>query len=362
MKIRNILFGLLSLLMLVPACKQEYSNPEFAPDELYIYYYGSGERPRWVEMNVQVGESKTIRLQVSPSDAKYEWTLNDTEVAQQELEYTYEAVEERTDYLRFIASRNGYSDTATFKINATLAGETSLLNQWQAFEIENQTGEFIAEFDMVASMDSIDAVTGFLKGIPTSFGDLSCIIRFTKDGRLDARNGGTYEYDADIPYTAGQNIHVRMEINVGTNTYDVFVTPEGGEEQQLADDYAFRRSNINLDHWAIIYGDWEPVNVGSHRVSNMTITTISQNEAPILAPIDDYSMIGGAVLEVNVSATDPLGEGIVLEAGELPRFATFTDHGDGTGTFVFSPYGDCGGCDNGDYNIMHSGVNHINIH
>ncbi len=343
---------------MIPACKEEYSNPEFAPDEIYIYYYGSGERPNWKEYNVTVGESLTIHLQVSPKDATYKWVLNDTEVGS-ELQYTYEAVEERSDRLYFIATRNQYSDTAVFKINANLPGETSLLNQWQSFEIENQTGEFIAEFDMVASMDSIDAVTGFLKGISTGFGDLSCIVRFTKDGRLDARNGGSYEYDADIPYSAGQNMHVRMEINVGTNTYDVYVTPEGGSEIQLADDYGFRRSNIALDHWAIIYGDWQPVNVGSHRISNMTITTISQNEAPIIAPIPNYTVTGGGVLEVEVQATDPLGEGIAFEVEGLPRFATFNDNGDGTGTFVFKPYGDCGGCDDGDYNIILSAVNRL---
>lgn len=358
MKAKNILFGLLSLLLVFQACKTDYSNPEFAPDEIYIYYYGSGERPNWKEYNVTVGDSLTIRLQVSPSDVTYKWMLND-EVVGEKLEYTYVAKEEKSDRLYFIANRNEYVDTAVFKINATLQGETSLLNQWQAFEIEKQTGEFIAEFDMVASMDSIDAVTGFLRGIPAGFGDLSCIVRFTKEGRLDARNGDQYTYDADIPYTGGQNMHVRMEINVGTNLYDVFVTPEGGEEMQLANDYAFRRSNVSLDHWAIIYGDWQPVNVGSHRVSNMTITTISQNEAPVIAPIDDYSIIGGSVLEVEVSATDPLGEGVAFEAENLPRFATFTDNGDGTGTFVFKPYGDCGGCDNGDYDIILKAINRL---
>lgn len=358
MKAKNILFGLLSLLLIFTACKNEYSNPEFKADEIYIYYYGSGERPTWKEYNVTVGESLTIHLQVAPTDVTYKWILNDQEVGQ-ELEYTYVAEKEATERLYFIATRAEYSDTVVFKINAGLSGETSKLNEWQSFSYEKQTGEFTAEFDMVASVDSIDAVTGFLKGIPAGFGDLSCIIRFCKDGLLDARNGGAYDKDVDIEYDAGQNMHVRMEINVGTNSYDVFVTPEGGTEQQLANDYGFRRGGVNLDHWAIIYGNFAPVNIGSHRISNMTITTISQNEAPIVAPIDDYSIIGGSVLEVPVSASDPLGEGIVFETGDLPRFATFTDNGDGTGMFVFKPYGECGGCDNGKFEIALKAINRL---
>ncbi len=359
MKIKNIILAILSFILIVSACQKEYNNPEFNSDEIYVYLYGAGNKLSWQEYNVTVGDSLELRLQVAPADAQTKWVLNDKEVSTS-LEYTYHAKQEGNEKLYFIASRPDVVDTVTFSINTVLDGEVSKLNEWQAFPLEQeQTGKFIAEFDMVASMDSIDAVTGFLSGIPTGFGDLSCIIRFTKEGVLDARNGGAYEKDTDIKYTAGQNMHVRMEINVGTNLYDVFVTPAGGTEIQLAKDYAFRKSNINLDYWAIIYGDWMPVNIGSHRVSNMKITTITQNEAPILAPLEDIGMVGGAVKEVEVSASDPLGEGVSFETNDLPRFATFVDNGDGTGIFTFKPYGECGGCDNGEYSIIVKAINRL---
>ncbi|MEN8120617.1 MAG: hypothetical protein ABFS35_09735 [Bacteroidota bacterium] len=359
MKIKNILFGLISIMLVIAACKKDYSNPEFADDEIAIYLYGSGARIQWTEHFVTVGDSLSFQLQVAPpAETSYKWMLNDVEVSTS-LKYTYHAIAEGTENLYFIATKANYSDTAIFQMNSVLEGESSKLNEWQSFEIENQTGEFTAEFDMVASADNIDAVTGFLSGLPSGFGDLSTIVRFTKEGRLDARNAGAYEYIDDIPYTAGTNYHVRMEVDMATNTYDVFVTPEGGSEQTLATDYGFRKPSTSINYWAIIYGDWEPVNVGSHRVSNMTITTRSQNEAPVLAQIEDQSMVGGSVIELTISASDPLGEGVVFSTADLPRFATFVDNGDGTATFTFKPYGECGGCDDGNYNIIVNATNRL---
>jgi predicted esterase len=68
-----------------------------------------------------------------------------------------------------------------------------------------------------------------------------------------------------------------------------------------------------------------------------TISFVTPNTAPILAPIANINMSTQQVLDVNVTATDEPGETIVLTATGLPAFATFTDNHNGTGVLHLAP-------------------------
>ncbi|MCK4657157.1 MAG: hypothetical protein KAT85_08975, partial [candidate division Zixibacteria bacterium] len=61
------------------------------------------------------------------------------------------------------------------------------------------------------------------------------------------------------------------------------------------------------------------------------------NQAPVLALIGSQSVTEGANLNFGVSASDPDGTTPTLTAEDVPANATFTDNGDGTGTFDFDP-------------------------
>jgi len=142
---------------------------------------------------------------------------------------------------------------------------------WQTFQIANQTGQFEFAFDMVPNNDLMDAVTG-VGAIPGAWwSDLACIVRIAAAGVIDVRNGGAYAADAVLNYSAGTKYGVRMVINVPAHTYDVYVTPEGQSEVQLADDYAFRTEQAaitNIEYWTL-----NATNAGeSHTVSNVTVT------------------------------------------------------------------------------------------
>ena len=64
---------------------------------------------------------------------------------------------------------------------------------------------------------------------------------------------------------------------------------------------------------------------------------------PQITPIGNVSVNGGQTLNVPVTVTDPNGQPLTLTASDaltnvpLPPFATFTDNGDGTGSFHFAP-------------------------
>ena len=57
---------------------------------------------------------------------------------------------------------------------------------------------------------------------------------------------------------------------------------------------------------------------------------------PVLASIGPQTLLDGDSTSTGVSASDPDGDPITLSASDLPGFATFTDLGDGTGTFILT--------------------------
>ena len=76
-------------------------------------------------------------------------------------------------------------------------------------------------------------------------------------------------------------------------------------------------------------------------VSDIEVVTVTVNEAgnqlPVLAAIGAQSILEGALLSVSVGATDADSTVATLTTSALPTLATFTDNGDGTGTFDWTP-------------------------
>ena len=70
--------------------------------------------------------------------------------------------------------------------------------------------------------------------------------------------------------------------------------------------------------------------------ATFTLTVGGTNRAPVVAAIADDSMDVGEVLNIPVSASDPDGNTLVLQAN-LPSFGALTDNGNGTGNLQFSP-------------------------
>jgi hypothetical protein len=69
----------------------------------------------------------------------------------------------------------------------------------------------------------------------------------------------------------------------------------------------------------------------------VAITVGSSNRPPVLGAIGSRKGDPGALLQIAVSATDPDGGAPVLSASPLPAGATFSDAGDGSGLFEWTP-------------------------
>lgn len=69
----------------------------------------------------------------------------------------------------------------------------------------------------------------------------------------------------------------------------------------------------------------------------VAITVGSSNRPPVLGAIGNRAGDPGALLQIAVSASDPDGPAPALSASPLPAGATFSDAGDGSGLFEWTP-------------------------
>lgn len=367
MKLKKYLLGLIGILFLtVIACNNDnLKNPELSDSDLTVYFWGEGDNVTgiaWEGYDVLIGESQTIKLQISPkADTNVKWVDDTTgDILSETLEYTFAPTQEEQKRVNFVATRpSGHEVVIVFNFRGNLDGFTSKINQWQSVLIPEgtQTGTFTAEFDMIPSKDNMDGVVGILDGIATTYSNNSCIVRLNGSGKIDAYNDTGYAAENELVYHAGMTYHVKMDVDAVNRSYDIYVTEQGGSEVVIGTGFKFRRKITHLDYWSMVAGNYNIDDPGTHRVLNMQFTVHTQNEAPVFTPVEDLVMNEGQTVEVEIEAIDPLGGNIKLEATSLPRFTTFVDKGFGKGLVTFSPYDNCDGCDLGIYDIKITATN-----
>jgi hypothetical protein len=103
------------------------------------------------------------------------------------------------------------------------------------------TGSFGVEFDAVATHAPMDGVY-MLSGAPVdAFADSLLAVRFSvESGLIQALNGSTYSQVTQLAYAAGAVYHFRIQANIATRRYSVWVRRAGGAEVKIADGFAFR--------------------------------------------------------------------------------------------------------------------------
>jgi hypothetical protein len=67
------------------------------------------------------------------------------------------------------------------------------------------------------------------------------------------------------------------------------------------------------------------------------VSAVTSNNVPDLTAINDISLKYGKTIDVNVYSVDEDNDPITLTVNGLPSFATFTNHGDGSGVIHFAP-------------------------
>ncbi|MBW2244769.1 MAG: tandem-95 repeat protein, partial [Deltaproteobacteria bacterium] len=72
-------------------------------------------------------------------------------------------------------------------------------------------------------------------------------------------------------------------------------------------------------------------------METVPITIFNANQAPVLAAIGNQAVDEGGTLSLSLSASDPDSDSIVMTAGNLPTGTTFSDTGNGTAMFSWTP-------------------------
>ncbi|MBD3265889.1 hypothetical protein GF373_04405, partial [bacterium] len=135
--------------------------------------------------------------------------------------------------------------------------------QWIYINFENQTGpitvtwdwQFVGNEDQAEGIDVGFCLSDFdnfaLGDNPeTTWNEQGGMARMGVGGVLDARfgdleGGGDYFKDADVVYSDGALIHMRMEIDGSSDEYSVYAQRDGEDEIQIADAFFLRRAFVD---------------------------------------------------------------------------------------------------------------------
>jgi hypothetical protein len=117
------------------------------------------------------------------------------------------------------------------------------------------TGHFTATVTATPGMLYMSGGVMLGQNVMTGWSDGAVIVEFDGSGIIKARKGDVYAADVSVSYKAGTAYTIRMDVDMASHTYSVFVTPAGGTEVRIATSYGFRtawNTATALGNWAAI--------------------------------------------------------------------------------------------------------------
>jgi hypothetical protein len=214
--------------------------------------------------------------------------------------------ENANDWVLVLKTKNGGTDFPTPTPSPTPidgCNITSGGNTWINNSFVNQTGTFTATFDATPSTSPSNMHVGLSSGAQTAYTGFAAIIRFNTSGNIDARNGGAYSAASAIPYAANTKYSFRVVVNVPAHTYSVYVTPAGGSEVAVGENFAFRTEQATVSQLNN-YGAYVEGSSGSLQVCNFSIgggggvTTVINEDCSSIA---NFTKVSGGTWGVNSS-------------------------------------------------------------
>lgn len=224
-----------------------------------------------VALPYSAGKSYRVRMQIDVMNHRYDVYVTPAGGTETQIAAAY-AFRTEQAAVKTLSTLSRYANTGTLQLqNLSVTSASAPMTSsalWQNRAIAPKSGTFTATFDTIPNAANINAVTGFSALAASGYQDVAALVRFSPTGTIDVRNGSTYTAKVAVPYAAGKSYRVRMVINVPYRRYDVYVTPAGGTETQIAAAYAFRteQAAVNvLNNLSIFAGS------GSHQVQNLSL-------------------------------------------------------------------------------------------
>jgi hypothetical protein len=201
------------------------------------------------------GQKHSFRMDVDIPSKRYSaWVTTDGGTARQIANsYAFRAEQASATRLGLAAH---FVDSSVGSLNVCDVTATTLSHCERATagdgflhrSFDRQMGMFTAEFDVTPSNDNIDALVGLQAGGSPGFTSMAAIVRFNPSGFIDARDGGVYRAAQPLPYSAGGTYHARLSIDLHTRRYSAWITPPGGSEIALANNFLFRTEQASVTH------------------------------------------------------------------------------------------------------------------
>ncbi|WP_168119710.1 DNRLRE domain-containing protein [Paenibacillus sp. HB172176] len=187
----------------------------------------------------------TVNARDDDSVTKVEFELDGQKVGESTtapFDYTIQNLTEGIHLVRVVAYDNDGLSSGSNEARIVVTDEATYKAEavWSNTSISQQTGTFTAAFDVIPLNENMNGVIGFGQSDAAAYSDMATLLRFNPDGYIDAMNSTAYSSVDTLSYQAGTKYSVVMAVDVVNHTYSAYVTPEGGTQQTIADDYAFR--------------------------------------------------------------------------------------------------------------------------
>jgi hypothetical protein len=255
-----------------------------------------------------------------------------------------------------------HADTLSFWIRGENGGEQFLLGLKD--DVLDRTGHPLAAVEVKLPLSTFGTVTNGWTGIQVPLEEFARRgVRLTELDNISftcsAPAGGTIYID-DIAFLGdGRKPQPPANVDASTDGFNATISWDASPEADVVGYRVYRAIPQNptpeLLTPTLVVGtsftdttadrslpnQWHVTAVDHAQPQNESdpsaSVAVAINAAPVFGPIPDQAVEAGQLLTFDVSATDPNGDAIELSMPSKPAAATFTDHGDGTGTFSWTP-------------------------
>jgi hypothetical protein len=206
---------------------------------------------------------------------------------------------------------------------------TSLIagSSWWNQPFSAQAERFSVELTATPSASSIDAVVGLGDGSAASFAALAAAVRFNPAGTIDVRSGSSYRADVMHRYQAGVSYRLRLDVDIPTHTYWVWLREASGQYTPLARGYSFRTEQASVTRLSVAAGKIDSA-TGALEVCAFELPPTTSHgclvatagRGFVTTAVPDVTVLGRVDFSVFASAPN-LDAVIGLSAGPPARFS-----------------------------------------
>lgn len=188
---------------------------------------------------------QTVSIAAQTATAKIYYTLDGTTPTENSTLYVRPLVLMQSAILQAVAKDND-ALLSTPAVEEFLFAPFASNDDWNNLAFPDQSNTLKTSIEFTPINEEVDSVVGLSSGRAEQYTDLAVIVRFSPEGKIDARNGDSYQAVTDINYEQGKRYLFEIDIDIVSKTYSVRVTPEDGTSVLIAEDYNFRTEQASV--------------------------------------------------------------------------------------------------------------------